>query len=41
MREEEHMKLEFESRSVNEAFARTVVAAFLLRLDPTMEELRM
>ena len=39
MREEEHMKLEFESRSVNEAFARTVVAAFLLRLDPTMEEL--
>ena len=39
MREAEHMKLEFESRSVNEAFARTVVAAFLLRLDPTMEEL--
>ena len=39
MIEEEHMKLEFESRSVNEAFARTVVAAFLLRLDPTMEEL--
>ena len=39
MREEEHMKLEFESRSVNEGFVRTVVAAFLLRLNPTMEEM--
>jgi stage II sporulation protein AB (anti-sigma F factor) len=32
-------KLELESRSVNESFARAVVAAFAAQLDPTMEEL--
>lgn len=30
---------EFDSSSENESLARTVVAAFLARLDPTMEEL--
>ena len=33
------MTLKFESRSVNESFARTAVAAFLLSLDPTVEEI--
>ena len=33
------MVLEFESRSQNESFARTVVAAFVAALDPTIEEL--
>lgn len=33
------MKLEIESRSENEAFARVVVAAFVSRLDPTLEEI--
>lgn len=33
------MLLEFESRSQNESFARTVVAAFASSLDPTIEEL--
>ena len=33
------MTLEFESCSENESFARTVVAAFCARLDPTLEEL--
>ena len=33
------MKLEIESRSVNEAFARAVVSAFASQLDPTVEEL--
>ena len=33
------MRLSFDSRSANEAFARTAVAAFLCPLDPTMEEL--
>lgn len=33
------MSLAFESRSVNEAFARTAVAAFVATLDPTVEEL--
>lgn len=32
------MKLEFDSVSSNESFARVVVAAFLTRLNPTMEE---
>lgn len=35
----EWMKLEIESRSENEAFARVAVAVFLSRLDPTLEEL--
>lgn len=36
---ENHMKLEFDSDPSNEAFARVVVAAFLTRLNPTMEEI--
>ncbi len=32
------MKLELDSVSANESFARVVVAAFLTRLNPTMEE---
>lgn len=32
------MKLEFKSKSVNEAFARITVAAFVSQLDPTVEE---
>ena len=36
---ENFMVLEFPSRSVNEAFARTAVACFAARMDPTMEEL--
>ena len=33
------MKLTFKSRSANEGFARTAVAAFVATLDPTVEEL--
>ncbi len=33
------MKLEFLSRSQNEAFARVAVAAFAAQLDPTLEEI--
>ncbi|MBQ6991883.1 MAG: anti-sigma F factor [Clostridia bacterium] len=33
------MKLEFSSKSNNEAFARVTVAAFASQLDPTIEEL--
>ena len=33
------MKLEFISKSSNEAFARVAVAAFASQLDPTIEEL--
>lgn len=33
------MKIEFNSDSRNESFARTVVAAYVTRLDPTLEEL--
>lgn len=33
------MKLQFASRSENEAFARVTVAAFVSQLDPTMNEL--
>ena len=33
------MKIEFESCSENEAFARTVIAAYITRLNPTLEEL--
>ena len=33
------MKLEFLSKSTNEAFARITVAAFAAQLDPTVEEL--
>lgn len=33
------IRFEFDSSSENESLARTVVAAFLARLDPTLEEL--
>ena len=33
------MKLEFMSKSSNEAFARVVAAAFVSQLDPTLEEI--
>lgn len=36
---ENYMQLEFPSKSINESFARSAVAAFAARLDPTMEEL--
>ena len=35
----QEMRLEFESIPSNEAFARVVVAAFVTRLNPTMEEI--
>ena len=34
----EHMRLEMESLSRNEEFARVVTAVFMSRLDPTLEE---
>lgn len=37
--EREKMKLEFESKSHNEEFARVVVAVYMTRLDPTVEEI--
>ena len=33
------MRLQIESRSVNEAFARAAVAAFAAQLDPNIEEI--
>ena len=36
---ENEMKLEFISKSANEAFARVAVGAFAAQLDPTIEEL--
>ncbi len=39
MSDKNEMILEFESKSQNESFARTVVAAFAAQLDPTIEEL--
>lgn len=33
------MKMTLDSRSVNESFSRTVVAAFAAQLDPTVEEI--
>ena len=34
-----YIKLEFLSRSTNEGFARSAVAAFASQLDPTLDEL--
>lgn len=31
------MRLEFDSKSSNESFARVTVASFVVRLDPTLE----
>ena len=39
MKKLNEMKLCFESRSCNEGFARSAVGAFVLMLDPNMEEL--
>lgn len=39
MKFENHMVLEFPSRSSNEAFARSAVACFAAQMDPTVEEL--
>lgn len=36
--QQNEMKLEFDSRSCNEGFARVAVAAFLTQLNPTLEE---
>ena len=37
--ETDEIQLSFQSKSQNERFSRTVVAAFVARLDPTLEEL--
>lgn len=39
MKIDNQMKLEFLSKSQNESFARSAVAAFVAQLDPTIEEL--
>ncbi len=39
MHSENYIKLEFLSKSSNEAFARSAAAAFAAQLDPTLEEL--
>lgn len=39
MKFENEMKIEFDSISKNEAFARVVIAAFVSQLDPNLEEL--
>ena len=39
MKVKNYMKLEFLSRSVNEGFARSAVAAFAAQMDPTLDEL--
>lgn len=39
MQPKNHFKLTVDSKSVNEAFCRSVVSAFIMPLDPTIEEL--
>ena len=39
MKTENEMRIEFDSRSCNEGFARVAVAAFVAQLDPTLEEI--
>jgi len=39
MKQINEMKLEFPGRSVNEGFARSVIASFAAQLDPTLDEL--
>lgn len=39
MKFENHMTVEFPSKSTNEAFARSAVACFAAQMDPTLEEL--
>ena len=36
---DDYMKLEFDANSSNESFARVSIAAFVVRLDPTREEI--
>lgn len=38
MEQTNEMKMEFDSRSCNESFARVAVAAFMTQLNPTLEE---
>lgn len=38
MEQTNEMKMEFDSRSCNESFARVTVAAFMTQLNPTLEE---
>ena len=40
MRVSNYIKLEFPSKSVNEGYARSAVAAFAAQLDPTMEDIK-
>ncbi len=39
MKKQNTMKLQLDSRSVNESFARSAVAGFVAQLDPTLDEL--
>lgn len=39
MKKNNEMKVEFLSKSINEGFARSVVASFVSQLDPTIDEL--
>ena len=39
MKSNNYIKLEFPSKSVNEGYARSAVAAFAAQMDPTLEEL--
>lgn len=39
MKAENHITVQFPSRSANEAFARSVVACFAAQMDPTLDEL--
>ena len=39
MKADNHVSLEFPSRSANEGFARTAAACFAAQLDPTLEEI--
>ncbi len=39
MNQSNYIKLEFPSKSVNEGYARSAIAAFAAQLDPTLEEL--
>ncbi len=39
MKYQNEMKVEFDSQSQNEAFARVVISAMVAQLDPTLEEL--
>jgi len=39
MKKENYIRLEFPSKSINEAFARAAVACFAAQTDPTLEEL--